>query len=87
MPQNLLPLWIQYAQALGGPALAFVIAAVGTRIAFQQMRLARVKLQSDIYERKYAVFVAVQYLLTVIAGLKPTRNRLAPNARRDAQCT
>lgn len=34
------------------------------------MRLARVKIRNDTYERKYAVFVAVDYLLTVVAGLK-----------------
>jgi hypothetical protein len=70
MAQSQLPLWIQYAQALGAPSLAVVIAGVGAWIAYAQMRLARVKIRNDTYDRKYAVFVAVDYLLTVVAGLK-----------------
>jgi hypothetical protein len=69
MPQNQLPLWLQYGQALGAPLLAGVIGVVGTWIALQQMRLARVKVQHDTYDRKFAVFVAVRSLLTVVAGL------------------
>jgi uncharacterized ubiquitin-like protein YukD len=70
MPQSQLPLWVQYGQALGPPLLAAVIGGVGAWIALQQMHLARVKLQHETYDRKYAVFVAVRSLLTVVAGLK-----------------
>jgi hypothetical protein len=61
-----LPVWIEWLQALAVP----VIACVGAWIALQQMRLARVKLQHDTYDRKHTVFVAVRSLLTVVAGLK-----------------
>ena len=70
MSQSQLPLWVQYGQALGPPLLAAVIGGVGAWIALQQMHLTRVKLQHDTYNRKYAVFEAVRWLLTVVAGLK-----------------
>jgi hypothetical protein len=70
MSQSQLPLWVQYAQALGAPLLAVVIGGFGAWIAFQQMRLARIKVQHDTYERKYAVFLAVRSVLTVVSALK-----------------
>jgi hypothetical protein len=70
MSQSQLPLWVQYAQALGAPLLAVVIAGSGAWIAFQQMRLAQAKLQHDTYDRKYAVFLAVRWVLIGVAGLK-----------------
>jgi hypothetical protein len=54
-----LPLWVQVLQALAVP----VIAAVGAWVAAQQMYLARVKLQHDLYDRRYAVFEAVRRFL------------------------
>ena len=51
-----LPLWVQVLQALLVP----VIAAVGAWVALQQMYLARVKLQHDLYDRRYAVFQRIQ---------------------------
>jgi hypothetical protein len=70
MLQDQLPLWVQYAQALGAPSLAGVIGCVGAWIALQQMHLARVKLQHDTYDRKYAVFEAVSWVLLIVAALK-----------------
>jgi hypothetical protein len=59
MPSCLPPLWVPVLQALGVP----VIAAVGAWIALQQLHLARVKLQHDLYDRRYAVFQAVRRFL------------------------
>src|ERR1700738_1249469 len=42
--------------------------------ALQQMRVARVKLQHDTYDRKYAVFAAVHWLLTGISAFKRAPN-------------
>src|SRR5215813_1655276 len=70
MSQGQLPIWVQYAQALGAPAIAVVIGGFGAWIAFQQMRLARIKVQHDTYDRKYAVFLAVLWVLLVVAALK-----------------
>jgi len=52
----MLPLWVQALQALAVP----VIAAVGAWVAVQQIVIARVKLQHDLYDRRYAVFDAVR---------------------------
>jgi len=54
-----LPSWVQILQALAVP----LIAAVGAWIAIQQMRIARIKLQHDLYDRRYAVFQAVRRFL------------------------
>jgi hypothetical protein len=70
MSQSQLPLSVQYAQALGAPLIAVVIGGFGAWIAFQQMRLARIKVRHDTYDRKYAVFLAVRWVLIVVAGLK-----------------
>ena len=51
--------WVQTLQALAVP----MIAAVGAWIAIQQMRIARIKLQHDLYDRRYAVFQAVRRFL------------------------
>jgi hypothetical protein len=40
-----------------------MIAAVGARPSAQQMRIARIKLQHDLYDRRYAVFQAVRRFL------------------------
>jgi hypothetical protein len=55
----MLPLWVQVLQALAVP----VIAAVGAWVAIQQMGIARIKLQHDLYDRRYAVFDAVRIFL------------------------
>jgi hypothetical protein len=70
MSQSQLPLWVQYGQALGPPLLAGVIGGIGAWIALQQMYLARIKLQHDTYDRKYAVFEAVSWVLLGVAALK-----------------
>ena len=66
MPQSQLPLWVQYAQALGAPLLAVVIAGVGAWVALQQVRIARVRLQHDLYDRRFAVFEAARKFLAEV---------------------
>lgn len=72
MNAALLPAWVQVLllvlQALAVP----VIAAAGVWIARQQMHIARVKLQHDLYDRRYAVFQAARTLLAEV-----TTHRLA----------
>jgi hypothetical protein len=60
MTQSDLPIWTQYAQALGPPALAIV----GAALAWQQVRISRVKLQHDLYERRFAIFDAARVFLS-----------------------
>jgi len=59
MGTSQLPSWVQILQALAVP----LIAAVGALVAIQQMRIARIKLQHDLYDRRYAVFQAVRRFL------------------------
>jgi hypothetical protein len=66
MSQSQLPLWVQYAQALGAPLLAIVIAGVGAWVAWQQVGIARVRLQHDLYDRRFAVFQAARKFLAEV---------------------
>jgi hypothetical protein len=66
MSQSQLPLWVQYAQALGAPLLAIVIAGVGAWLAWQQVRMARVRLRHDLYDRRFAVFQAARKFLAEV---------------------
>jgi hypothetical protein len=73
MPQSQLPLWVQYAQAVGTPLLAVVIASVGAWLAWQQVRIARVKLQHDLYDQRFAVFQAARkFLAEVLTHRRPS---------------
>jgi hypothetical protein len=53
------PFCVQVLQGLA----VLVIAPMRTWVALQQMYLARVKLQHDLYDRRYAVFEAVRRFL------------------------
>jgi hypothetical protein len=57
-----LPLWVEYAQALGTPA----IAIAGVAIAGGQFWLAGMRLRHDLYDRSQKVFEAVKRLFAVI---------------------
>lgn len=61
--QSQLPLWVQYAQALGAPVLALVIGIVGAVLTRQQVKIAHVRLQHDLYDRRFAVFQAARKFL------------------------
>jgi ABC-type nickel/cobalt efflux system permease component RcnA len=54
-----LPLWAQYIQA----AAIAVIAGTGAWIAWKQMRIARTKLQLDLYDKRASVFEAARKFL------------------------
>jgi hypothetical protein len=55
----MIPWWLQCLQAFA----LIAIAAVGAWLAWQQVQMARVKLQHDLYERRYRVFEAARKLL------------------------
>jgi hypothetical protein len=57
--QSALPVWIQYIQA----GAVILIPIIGAFIANQQVKIARVKLQHDLYERRFEVFQAARKLL------------------------
>jgi hypothetical protein len=62
----MLPLCVQILQALATPA----IAIVGAWVALQQMKIARIKLQHDLYDRRYAVFQSVRSLMNQVISNK-----------------
>ncbi len=66
MSQCALPMGVQIAQALGVPLFALVVAMFGAWIAWHQMVIARVKLQHDLYDRRYRVFDAARRFLAEI---------------------
>jgi hypothetical protein len=70
MGSSSLPIWVQVLQALAVP----VIAAVGAWVALQQMYLARVKLQHDLFDRRYAVFQAARRFLDEAVSNKVVSN-------------
>ena len=62
-----LPLWVQYAQALGALLLVLVIGVVGAALTRQQVKIAQVSLQHDLYDRRFAVFEATrEFLVTIL---------------------
>jgi hypothetical protein len=61
-----LPIWLLYVQALAVPLVAIIIAGFGAWIAWNQMRIARSKLQHDLFEKRFAVFEGARRLLLSI---------------------
>jgi hypothetical protein len=66
MPASSLPLWLQYMSALAMPVTGALIAAIGAWVAWQQMHIARRRLQHDLSERKYRIFEATRVFLMEI---------------------
>src|SRR5580704_867150 len=62
----MLPEWVQWVQAIAQALAVPVIAGVGVWIAFVQSRIARAKLQHDLFDRRFAVYEATRTLLLVI---------------------
>jgi hypothetical protein len=54
-----LPLWLQYLQAVA----LVLIPIIGAWIAWQQVRIARAKLHFDLYKKRFAVFEAARRLI------------------------
>jgi hypothetical protein len=54
------------------------IAAVGAWIALQQMYIARVKLQHDLFDRRFKVFDAARkFLVLIVRQGKPTEDQIS----------
>src|SRR5271166_908276 len=58
----MVPLWLQYLQVLA----VLLVPAIGAWIAWRQVQIARVKLQHDLYDRRFAVFEAARKLLVEV---------------------
>ena len=58
-----LPVWISWVQALGLPVFGLVIAAASVYIAWQQKRIADIRLRHELYDRRFKVYEAAKALL------------------------
>ena len=66
MSTYVLPEWVLWIQALGIPACGIVVALASVYIAWQQKRLADLKLQNDLYDRRLKIFEAAKALLVAV---------------------
>ena len=79
-----LPAWLLWVQALGIPALA----GVGAFLAYQQMQIARTKLQHDPYERRIKVYLGIAEFLadiSIVGQVSPESLARFYAATREAQ--
>jgi hypothetical protein len=72
-----LPGWVRIIQALGPAIVSVTVAAFTIWIALQQVaiarqqtKIAREKLKHDLYDRRYAVYLAFEKMLRVSMGQK-----------------
>ena len=72
MGSSSLPVWVNVVQAFA----VLAIAMVGAWVALQQMYLARVKLQHDLFDRRYAVFQAVRRFLDEAVSQQVVSNEM-----------
>lgn len=63
MPTSNLPVWVFWAQALGLPIFGLVIAGASVYIAWQQKRIADIRLRHELYDRRLRVYEAAKTLL------------------------
>jgi hypothetical protein len=74
-----LPTWVHYAQALVAP----VVTVVGIVIAWGQFSLARMRLQHDLYDRRYKLYESARKLITQIVREGSASNSLVLSYLRD----
>ena len=73
----MLPEWIAYVQALGPTIATITIAAFSLWIALRQVwigreqtDIARERIKHDLYDRRYAIYLAFEKLLRAAMGQK-----------------
>lgn len=63
MGTTTLPAWALWIQVLGIPLFGVIISGIGLTIAWLQKRLQEIRLQYDLYERRYRIYAAAKALL------------------------
>jgi hypothetical protein len=58
MTDPTLPIWLEYAKALGPSFVAVVAASIAGTIAYRQWRTAQNKLKLDLFEKRMAIYEA-----------------------------
>jgi hypothetical protein len=59
-------IWIEWAKALGIPILAIAVSFATYRSGRFHVRIAREKLRHDLYDRRYAIYLAFHRLLAAV---------------------
>jgi hypothetical protein len=61
-----LPEWANWTQAIVIPVVGVIIATASVYIARQQKRLADIKLQNELYDRRYKIYLSARnYLIKI----------------------
>jgi len=72
METTVLPYWIQIVQAIGPTAIAVTALIVTAYFAYRQWATARDKLRLDLFEKRYAYFIALRdFMIFVIQHGQP----------------
>ena len=62
-----LPQWAQWIRVIGVPIAAVAVAVVGSWIALKQKKIASVKLQHDLFDRRFAILESLSRMLNDVA--------------------
>lgn len=70
-------LWVEWVKALGIPILAVAVSFATYRSGRSQVRIAREKLRHDLYNRRFAIYLAFYHLLVAISEKDDVEAELA----------
>jgi hypothetical protein len=72
MEVAVLPYWVQIVQAIGPTAIAVAALIITAYFAYRQWATARDKLRLDLFEKRYAYFIALRdFMIFVIQHSRP----------------
>jgi hypothetical protein len=73
--------FLEWMKALGVPLLAVVVSATVAVFSWWQVRIAREKLRHDLYDRRFAIYMAFHEMLVAFAD-KPYAYDFDPELRK-----
>jgi|SRR5579872_6007756 len=73
--------FLEWMKALGVPLLAVVVSATVAVFSWWQVRIAREKLRHDLYDRRFAIYMAFHELLVAFVD-KPYEYDFDPELRK-----
>jgi hypothetical protein len=73
------PHWTTYVQAISTPIIAAIAAGFAGMIAYRQWRTARDKLKMDLFDKRYAVYLAYrEYCSSITSPLRKPESAIPP---------
>lgn len=81
-PPPILPEWVQWFAALAPAGAALVTASVAVAVAivsFRQWQVARHKLQLDLFERRFTIFMDARSVISELTQLGKVSDAGLPN--------